>query len=115
MEARMAQPDSSVDLGPVEGVGASGDGLNEDAPIEAVLGRTSAQLEQARFEIGLAARLQERLLREIERLEHSLADAQAEHLELLEQVNHRDLLLSQVFSSRSWRWAQTLRRILGRR
>jgi hypothetical protein len=78
------------------------------------LGRTSVQLEQARFEIALANRVQERLLKEIERLEHRLSDTEAERLELLERVDDRDRLLAQVFSSRSWRWAQTLRKFLGR-
>lgn len=86
-----------------------------DAPPATTLARTHVRLEQAKFEIELGVRVQERLLREIDRLEQRVADVEAERLELLEQVNHRDRLLTQVFSSRSWRWTQALRRRLGRR
>src|SRR5581483_7864527 len=97
---------------------------NGDENRDRAVGRRLAQpevatdltpLEPARFDLDLSNRVQERLLKEIERLEQRLADAEAERLELLEQVNHRDRLLTQIFRSRSWRWTQALRRSLGRR
>jgi hypothetical protein len=79
-----------------------------------LLARTSADLERASAEIALEARLRSRLQEEVERLERRLRDAQAECLELGEKVGHRDRLLSQIFGSRSWRWAQAMRRVFGR-
>ena len=90
-------------------------GSPEDASIEAVLGRTVARLDQARAEAALAVRQSERLRDEIELLERRLADSEAERLELLEKVEQRDRLLSQIFGSRSWRMGQALRHLLGRR
>jgi hypothetical protein len=107
----MAQPDVLAGNGGVEGATPTSD----DAAIEAVLGRTTAKLEQARFDMGLAARLQKRLLDEIDRLEGRLAESDAERLELVEKVHDRDRMLGKIFGSRSWRWAQALRRMLGRR
>lgn len=105
----MVRGDSPENLGTAERAESYG-----DATIEALLGRTSAQLDQARADVALTARLQARLLEEIERLERRLEDAEAERLELLEKVTHRDRLLGQIFASRSWRWANALRRLLGR-
>jgi hypothetical protein len=106
----MAAPDTATLVGITERSVAGED----DASIEAVLARTSAQLEQARFEVALAARVQQRLLDEIARLQELLADAEAERVALREQIDRRDRLLSQIFASRSWRWTQRLRRVIGR-
>ncbi|HZR84592.1 MAG TPA: hypothetical protein VFD92_26095 [Candidatus Binatia bacterium] len=110
----MAQPEVATDLTPLE-PGRNGDSFEATEPLPATLARSTVWLEQARFDLDLSNRVQERLLKEIERLEQRLADAEAERLELLEQVNHRDRLLTQIFRSRSWRWTQALRRSLGRR
>lgn len=112
----MIQPDVATELTSLH-PGPNGDSTARDVvgvALEAEVARSRVSLDQARFEIDLATRVQERLLKEIDRLEHRLADTEAERLELLEQVTHRDRLLAQVFSSRSWRWTQALRRRLGR-
>jgi len=85
-----------------------------DATLEAILGRTLAQLEQSRAEVALAAEIRTRLQAEIEQLERRLHDAEAERVDLIDKVDHRDRILSQIFGSRSWRWAQALRRTLRR-
>lgn len=85
-----------------------------DAALESILGRTLAQLEQSRAEVALAAEIRTRLQAEIEQLERRLHDAEAERVDLIDKVDHRDRILSQIFGSRSWRWAQALRRTLGR-
>jgi hypothetical protein len=85
-----------------------------DEPLEALLGRTSAQLDAARAEVALAATLRDRLLAEIEQLERRLQDSEIERIELADKIAHRDRILAQVFGSRSWRWAQALRRMLRR-
>lgn len=105
----MVRADSPDDLG--SAVPASADA---DAGLEALLGRTVTELDRARAELALALQLRARLLGEIERLERRLRDAEAERLELLEKVHHRDRILTQIFGSRSWRWAQALRRMRGR-
>lgn len=92
-------------------------GEQADAPRDALataLGRTSAQLDEARAAAALAESLRERLAGDVRRLERRLADVEAERDELLDRLKHRDRLLSQIFGSRSWRWTQTLRRRLGR-
>jgi hypothetical protein len=103
---------------PPEDRGAAGHGTTAgeggEAALEAQLGRRSAQLEAARAEIALAAQVRARLLEELDRLERRLGDAEAERLDLLEKLEKRDRLLSQIFGSRSWRWAQVMRRVLGR-
>lgn len=98
----------TADATPSAGAGAS------DEPIEFLLGRTSARLEHVRGELALAMRVQARLREEVEHLERRLRDAEAERLALAEKVDERDRLLTLVFASRSWRWAQALRRVLGR-
>jgi chromosome segregation ATPase len=82
--------------------------------LAAALGRASAQLDEARAAAALADGLRERLANDVRRLERRLADVEAERDELLEKLNHRDRLLTQIFGSRSWRWTQGLRRRLGR-
>jgi len=82
--------------------------------LESLLGRTSAELDRVNAELALDARLRSRLQDEVERLERRLRDAEAQCLELGEKVDHRDRLLGQIFASRSWRWAQVMRRVLGR-
>ncbi|MBM4246829.1 MAG: hypothetical protein FJ148_24060 [Deltaproteobacteria bacterium] len=79
-----------------------------------VLGRTSAQLDEARAAAELAESVRERLASDVCRLERRLADVEAERDELREKVKYRDRLLAQIFGSRSWRWTQALRRRLGR-
>lgn len=86
----------------------------DPASLAEALGRTSAQLDEARAEARLADELRQRLLADVRRLERRLQDAEAECHELAEKVKHRDRLLSQVFGSRSWRWTQALRRSLRR-
>ena len=86
----------------------------DPASLAEALGRTSAQLDEARAEARLADELRQRLLADVRRLERRLQDAEAECHELAEKVKHRDRLLSQVFGSRSWRWTQALRRSLKR-
>jgi chromosome segregation ATPase len=108
----MAQPE--VAAGPEHFDPSSSDDPSSTRSIDEALGRTGAQLDQARFELTLARRVQARLLKEIERLEHRLADSESERLELLERVDERDRLIAQIFGSRSWRWAQLLRRVFGR-
>jgi hypothetical protein len=110
----MAQPEVAAGPGHLDTTPTNGDSPTKPV-IEEALGRTSVQLEQAQFELALASRVRERLLKEIERLEQRLSDTEVERLELLERVNERDRLIAQVFSSRSWRWAQSLRRLIGRR
>lgn len=111
----MAQHEVATDLRPLEPAASNGDSPPAQESLQAALGRAGGQLEQARFELTLTARVQERLLREVERLEQRLSDAESERNELLEQVAHRDRIIAQIFGSRSWRWAQALRRVLGRR
>ena len=111
----MAQHEVATDLRPLEPAAPNGDSPAVQESLEAALGRAGGQLEQARFELTLTARVQERLLREIDRLEQRLTDTESERTELLEQVAHRDRIIGQIFASRSWRWAQALRRMLGRR
>lgn len=82
--------------------------------LESLLGRTSAQLDRAVADLALATRLRERMQQEIDRLERRLRDAEAECAELRDKVDHRDRLLSLIFGSRSWRWAQAMRRAVGR-
>jgi len=106
----MRPADSLRDPGSAEGAKP-----DADASIAALLGRTCAQLENARADVALAARLQARQCEEIEHLERRLQDSEVERLELLDKLNHRDGLLSQIFGSRSWRWTHALRRMLGRR
>lgn len=86
-----------------------------EAPLEELLGRATADADRARAEAALAAEIRTRLEREVERLERQLRDAEAERLELLARVEDRDRLLSRIFGSRSWRFTQALRRLLGRR
>jgi hypothetical protein len=86
-----------------------------DASLEALLGRTTVELERARADLTLAAQVRTRLQDEIERLECRLADAEAERLDLLGKIDDRDRLLGQVLGSRSWRWGRVLRRLLVRR
>lgn len=86
----------------------------DPASLAEALGRTSAQLDEARAEARLADELRQRLLADVRRLERRLQDAEAECHELAEKVKHRDRLLSQIFGSRSWRWTQALRRSLRR-
>ena len=86
----------------------------DPASLAEALGRTSAQLDEARAEARLADELRQRLLADVRRLERRLQDAEAECHELAEKVKHRDRLLSQIFGSRSWRWTQALRRSLKR-
>jgi septal ring factor EnvC (AmiA/AmiB activator) len=85
-----------------------------DDALEALLGRTSAQLDEARAELALAETVRARLAAEVERLEHRLRESEAERLELADKIAHRDRIITQVFSSRSWRWTQALRRLLRR-
>ena len=113
MAAVTVPADSSEDLATTERARPHGDGQG-DGSVEALLGRTSAQLDEARAGVALAAQLRARLLGEIERLEQRLRDSEAERFELLEKLSHRDGLLSQIFGSRSWRWTHALRRMLGR-
>jgi hypothetical protein len=109
----MPAADPPQDRGTVQRGTPSGEGV-AGASLEELLGRQSAQLDRARAEIELAAQLRVRLLDEIDRLERSLRDADAERLDLLDKVQNRDRLLGQIFGSRSWRWAQVMRRVLGR-
>lgn len=88
-------------------------GRSRDA-LAATLGRTSAQLDEARAAARLAEELRQRLLADVRRLERRLQDAEAECHDLAEKVKHRDRLLAQIFGSRSWRWTQALRRTLKR-
>lgn len=111
----MAQREVATDLWPLEPSASNGDSAAAHESLEAALGRAGGQLDQARFELTLKTRVQERLLKEIERLERRLDDSETERMELLEQVVHRDHIISQIFGSRSWRWSQSLRRLLGRR
>jgi hypothetical protein len=85
-----------------------------DATLEALLGRTVTELEQRRAELALAAEVRARLQAEVEHLEHRLHDAEVERSDLIDKLTHRDRLLGQIFSSRSWRWTQALRRMLRR-
>jgi chromosome segregation ATPase len=100
------------------GASRSGDapapGAAADEALEALLGRTSARLEQVSGDLALATRVQARLREEVACLERRLADAEAERLALAEKIDERDRLLAQVFASRSWRWTERLRRLLGR-
>jgi len=109
----MTQPEVAVRSERVDPARANGESSSAEGIGEA-LGRSRVQLEQSRFELELGKRVQERLLKEIEQLERRLADREAERLELLERVEERDRLLSQVFGSRTWRWSQRLRRLLRR-
>ena len=88
--------------------------LSSTGSLESLLGRTSAELDRANAELALATRLQTRTQDDVERLERRLRDAEVQCLELREKLDYRDRLLSQVFASRTWRWAQALRRALGR-
>jgi hypothetical protein len=110
----MLRADRPEERGAAKHATAGGEGA-ADASLEALVGRTSAQLDRARAGVALAAQLRERLQDEIDRLERRLADAEAERLELLGKVDDRDRRLKQILGSRSWRWAQAVRRILGRR
>lgn len=103
---------STERLAPAGGDDAEREG-SRDA-LAAALGRTSAQLDEARAAAALAEALRQRLLADVRRLERRLHDAEAECQELAEKVKQRDRLLSQVFGSRSWRWTQALRRTLKR-
>lgn len=96
------------DVGRVDAPDASPDAL------AAALGRTSAQLDEARAAAALAESLRDRLAADVRRLERRLQDVEAECHELAEKVKHRDRLLSLIFGSRSWRWTQALRRTLKR-
>lgn len=112
----MSASDAAKRLAQVDPPSAAGELSSvEDRRIEEALGRMSAELEQARFELALVKGVRARLEREVERLAQRLADAEASRSELGERVNERDRLLATVFASRSWRWAQALRRVIGRR
>lgn len=89
-------------------------GGTDPASLAEALGRTSAQLDEARAAARLSEELRQRLLADVRRLERRLQDAEAECHELAEKVKHRDRILSQIFGSRSWRWTQALRRTLKR-
>lgn len=89
-------------------------GADVDTTLETLLARTVTDLEQSRAELALAAEIRARLQGEVEHLERRLHDAEVERSDLIDKVAHRDRLLSQIFGSRSWRWAQALRRMLGR-
>jgi len=93
----------------------SSDGGPRAEALESLLGRTSAQLDHARGELALATQLRSRMQEEITRLERRLRDAEAECLELRGELERRDRLLGQILDSRSWRWTQALRRVVGRR
>ncbi len=111
----MSAPDAAKRLPQVDPPStAAGPPSAEHAPIEEALGRLSAELEQARFDLELATKVRARLEREVARLEWRLAEAEANRDELREQRDDRDRLLSSIFASRSWRWTQLLRRFLGR-
>ncbi len=109
----MLRAEPPADRGAATHATVGGEGA-ADASLEALVGRTSAQLDQARADVALAAQLRARLQDEIERLERRLADAEVERLELLVKVDDRDRLLTQVLGSRSWRWGRALRRVLRR-
>ncbi len=86
-----------------------------DAALEERLARLSAELEQARFELALAARIRERLEREVAHLEQSVSELEDERVALRDDVKERDRIIGVIFESRSWKWMQALRRLLRRR
>jgi len=100
------------DRGTAERTATGGEAAH--GPLEELLGRTSAELDAALAELALSAKVRSRLEVEVERLEQRLRDAEGERRELREKLDHRDRLLGQVFGSRSWRWTQAVRRLVGR-
>ena len=87
----------------------------ETAQLAAEIGRLGVELEKDRFDLEMAKQVQLRQRGEIGNLERRIAVLEAERRELIDQVAHRDRLITAIQSSRSWRWAQGLRRRLGRR
>lgn len=92
-----------------------GDGADEAASRESGrVARLEVALEDALRRLELAQRIVKRQARELERLEREAALLRAEGESLRRQVDERSRLLATIFSSRSWRWAQALRRALKR-
>ena len=108
---RASSPASGAWVPPATGVGPAA----ERGSVYETLGTLSAEVEKLRFELAMVQRVEARQRGEIVRLERRIAVLETERRELIDQVAHRDRLLTLIQSSRSWRWTQALRRRLGRR
>jgi len=82
------------------------DGDRSDAGVE---------LLHARFERDLAVKSQERLEKELRRLERRLAEVEAERTALRTRLDERERYLAAIRASRPWKVIQLLRSLVGRR
>jgi hypothetical protein len=82
---------------------------------EEEVARLQVALEQSRHDQEVLRELKTRLKRELSSLDRRVVELEGERDSLLARLSERDRVLDVMKQSRSWRWTQALRRLLGRR